>query len=241
MSYGFAFIISYIESAFLALRPHELALVGAIYFLSIYFFFASLTWCIAKLINQPIETREIKPAQIQAELLDSMRTILIFGISLVIPWSMITFNIAAFPVKMSVVTIFTELLILIVWHDIHFYAIHRLLHNQLKRIHAVHHLSVTATPFTAYSMSIGEAVLLSSVMPIAMLFYDFSLFSLAFLSVWSIAISTLIHSNCKLFPSASEHSLLGIIKHHQNHHTNYHGNYSFFFIQLDNWFHTTQK
>lgn len=241
MSYSFAVIISYLEAAFLALHPHELALIGAVYFLSLYLFFASLAWFMAKLINRPIETSIIKPAQMRTELFDSLRSVLIFGISLVIPWAMITFNLAAFPNKMSVVTILTECLMLIVWHDIHFYVIHWLLHKQLKKTHTAHHLSVTATPFTAYSMGVGEAVLLSSVIPIAMLFYDFSLFSLGFLTIWSVAINALIHSNCDLSPNASKHSLLGIIKHHQSHHTNANGNYSFFFTQLDSCFYTRQK
>lgn len=241
MSYSLAFLISYMESSFLSLRPHELALYGAVYFLIIYLFFASFTWCIARLVTRPIESKKIKAAQIRTEILDSLRSILIFGIGLVIPWAMITFNLAAFPEKISVISILNELLILIIWNDIHFYGMHRLLHSQFKKIHSAHHLSVTATPFTAYSMSIWEAMRLGSVMPIAMLFHDFSIVSLAFLPIWSIAINTLAHSNCNLFPNASEHSLLGFVKHHQNHHSNYHGNYSFFFTQLDCWFKTTQK
>jgi len=236
-----ALIISYIESAFLSLRPHEVALVGAFYFLSIYLFFACTMWCIAQLVNSPIETKKIKPAQIRTELLDSLRSILLFGIGLVIPWAMLKSGLASFPNSISLLTILSEMVMLILWNDLHFYAVHRLLHKRFKKVHSAHHLSVSATPFTAYSMHSLEALLLGSVMPIAMLFHDFSLFSLAFLSIWSIAINTLAHSNCNLFPSASEHSLLGLIKHHQNHHSNYHGNYSFFFTQLDHWFNTTQK
>lgn len=241
MSYSFAFIISYMESSFLALHPHEIALYGAAYFLSIYLFFASIAWSIAWLINRPIETKKIKPAQIRTELLDSLRSILIFGIGLIIPWLMIKLNVASFPNTISVISILTELLILIVWNDLHFYAMHRLLHSRFKKIHSAHHLSVTATPFTAYSMSVWEAMLLGSVMPIAMLFHDFSILSLAFLPIWSIAINTLAHSNCEISSNASKHSLFGVIKHHQSHHSKYHGNYSFFFTYLDSWFNTTQK
>lgn len=241
MSYSVAFLISYVESSFLALRPHEIVLYGAIYFLSIYLAFACFAWTIAWLVNRPIETKKIKPTQIRTELLDSLRSILIFGIGIIIPWLMVKLNIASFPNTISVVSILTEMLILIVWNDLHFYAIHRLLHSRFKKLHSAHHLSVTATPFTAYSMSIWEAMLLGSVMPIAMLFYDFSILSLAFLPIWSIAINTMAHSNCEISPNVSEYSLLGVIRHHQNHHSKYHGNYSFFFTNLDSWFNTTQK
>lgn len=238
MSYSAAFIISYVESAFLALRPDDLVWWGIAYFLSIYLIFSSIAWCIARMVNRPIEKRAIKPKQIRSELLDSIRSILIFGIGLVVPWAMLKLGIAAFPTSISIVSILTEILILILWNDIHFYAAHRLLHSRFKKSHTVHHLSVTATPFTAYSMSIWEAILLGSVMPIAMLFYDFSIVSLAFLPIWSIAINTLAHANCDLFPNASEYSLLGVAKHHQRHHSTYHGNYSFFFTQLDQWLNT---
>lgn len=228
------------ESTFLALHPHEVALLGAVYFLSIYLFFASFAWCLAKLVNRPIETKPIKPLQIQTELLDSLRSIFIFGIGLVIPWAMLKFNLSAFPKTLSTASLLIELALLILWNDLHFYAMHRLMHSQLKKIHTPHHLSISTTPFTAYSMSIWEAVLLGSVMPIAMLFHDFSLWSLAFLPIWSIAINTLAHSNCNLFPNASEHSLLGVIKHHQSHHSKYHGNYSFFLTPLERWLNTAQ-
>jgi sterol desaturase/sphingolipid hydroxylase (fatty acid hydroxylase superfamily) len=199
-----------------------------------------LTWFVARLVNQPIESRKIKPTQIRTEVLDSIRSILIFGIGMIVPWTMLKLNLSAFASTISTISILTEIVALILWNDIHFYAIHRLLHSQFKKTHSIHHLSVTATPFTAYSMSIWEAILLGSVMPIAMLFHHFSFVSLAFLPIWSIAINTLAHSNCNLFPNASEYSLLGVIKHHQSHHSKYHGNYSFFFTQLDRWFKTTQ-
>ncbi len=239
MAYSTAFILSYIESAFLALHPNEVALWGIAYFFSIYLLFASFAWSVAWLVNRPIETRPVKPKQLITELLDSIRSILIFGIGIVIPWAMLKLNISAFPSSVSAVSILSEILVLIIWNDIHFYGMHRLLHYRFKRSHAVHHLSVTATPFTAYSMSIWEAILLGSVMPIAMLFHDFSFASLAFLPIWSIAINTMAHSNCNLFPNASEHSLLGLVNHHQCHHSHYRGNYSFFFPQLDHWLHTT--
>ena len=83
---------------------------------------------------------------------------------------------------------------MVLWNDLHFYAMHRLLHQKLRRAHAIHHRSVAATPFASYSMSATEALLLGSVMPLAMLAHDFSWQALLFLPVWSIAINTLSHS-----------------------------------------------
>ncbi len=212
MPYSAAFIISYVESAFLALRPDALVWWGIAYFLSIYLIFSSIAWCIAHIVNRPIGKRPIKSEQVRSELLDSIRSILIFSIALVVPWAMLKLGIAAFPTSISIVSILTEMLILIIWNDIYLYAIYRLLPNQFKKSHTTHHSSVTTTPFTAYNMSVWEAILLGSVMPIAMLFYDFSLVSLAFLPIWSIAINTLARTNFNLISNASKHSLSGLIK-----------------------------
>jgi sterol desaturase/sphingolipid hydroxylase (fatty acid hydroxylase superfamily) len=241
MSYTLALMITYLESILFSASPLQLVIWATIYFLVIYLIFASLTWCLAKLINRPIEKRKPSSAQVYKEIFNSLRSILIFGIGILIPWGMVKYNIAPLTNKLSVISIVIEMLILIMWNDVHFYAVHRLLHSKLKKSHVTHHRSISTTPFAAYSMSSWEAVLLGSVMPIAMLFYRFSIVSLVFLPIWSIAINTLAHSNCNLFPNASEHSLFNLTKHHQNHHSNYHGNYSFFFNQLDRWFKTSQK
>lgn len=223
-----------------ASNPLPLMGLATIYFLFIYSGFACLIWMAAKIANRPIETKPLKVAQVRNELMYSLRSIFLFGIGIFIPWAMIKLNIANIYHPASLANIALDCLILVLWNDLHFYMLHRLLHVKLKESHALHHKSVTATPFSAYSMSVVEATLLGSVMPIAMLFYNFSLASLVFLPVWSIFINTLAHSNCDFFPNAKENSLLYFIRHHQHHHSHYHGNYSFFFGQLDTWFRTNK-
>jgi sterol desaturase/sphingolipid hydroxylase (fatty acid hydroxylase superfamily) len=218
----------------------QLVILATSYFLGIYLLFASITWGLAKLINRPIEKRKTKSTQIRKEILYSLRSIVIFGIGVLLPWGMVKYNIVSFSNKVSTISIITEIFVLILWNDVHFYAVHRLLHAKFKKWHATHHLSVSATPFAAYSMSSWEAMLLGSVLPIAMLFHSFSLITLIFLPIWSIFINTLAHSNCDYFPSASERSLFNLTKHHQSHHSHYHGNFSFFFNQLDHWFNTSR-
>lgn len=226
-------------------NPLPLMLWATAYFLLIYTTSASLVWMLAKWVNRPIETRTARPKQTLTEWLNSIRSIVLFGFGIVIPWWLIQLNIISIEAQPSLIKIILDCIVLILWNDLHFYAVHRLLHAKipyvnLKQAHAAHHKSVTATPFTAYSMGATEAILLGSVMPIAMLINEFSLLALVLLPIWSISINALAHSNCDLFPHASEHSLLGLIRHHQNHHSRYHGNYSFLFAQLDRWFNSTQ-
>ncbi|MGB4812591.1 MAG: sterol desaturase family protein [Methylophilaceae bacterium] len=196
---------------------------------------------IAKVVNRPISLKPLHANQIRKEIIQSLRAILIFGVGMLLPWLMLKKGFTSIIVEANVAVIFAEGLALIIWNDIHFYGMHRLLHRRFKKAHGIHHQSIASTPFSAYSMSITEAVLLGSVMPLAMLFHHFSLQALLFLPVWSIFINTLAHSNCNLFPKASANSLLGFIKHHQDHHSYYQGNYSFFFPQLDRWLGTSRS
>lgn len=211
------------------------------YFLLIYGTFAGLAWTLARIVDRPLETRAVDGSQIRTELLNSLRSIVLFGAGMLVPWSMIQTGLTTIDGDAGVTGIIAECLMLVLWNDLHFYAMHRLLHEKLKKAHVAHHRSVAATPFASYSMSATEAMLLGSVMPIAMLVHVFSIEALLFLPVRSIFINTLSHSNCNLFPWASEHSLLGFVRHHQTHHSRYHSNYGFFFGHLDRWLGTVSR
>lgn len=219
-------------------NPLPLLLYAIVFFFVIYCTFASVVFLLAKQVNRPIGKRLVTSRQLATELVNSMRSIALFAIGMIVPWLLIQNGYASIVAKVSSMQILLECATLILWNDLHFYIVHRLLHTQFKWLnfkpaHITHHKSISATPFAAYSMSVTEALLLGSVMPIAMLVWDFSAFSLLFLPAWSIAINTLAHSNCDFYPQANQQSYLGLVKHHQSHHSHYHGNYSFFFWQLD--------
>ncbi|HPN01607.1 MAG TPA: sterol desaturase family protein [Methylotenera sp.] len=191
-------------------------------------------------MKQPISNKPLHPKQIRTEILRSMRTILLFGVGMLLPWAMLKLGIASVTAEASMLVILMECLMLVLWNDLHFYAVHRLMHHQFKKAHGIHHQSIVSTPFATYSMSVTEALLLGSVMPLVMPFHEFSIQALLFLPIWSILINSLAHSNCNLFAKADADSILGFIQHHQNHHSYYQGNYSFFFPHLDRWFGTAQ-
>lgn len=218
----------------------QLMLMSSLYFLMIYFIFALLAKGVAYRVNRPISLKPLHQSQIRIEMLRSLRSIMIFGIGMILPWAMLRFGLVNIMFEVSLSTIVIELLFLIVWNDIHFYAIHRLMHTKFKKAHGIHHQSITSTPFSAYSLSGTEAALLGSVMPLVMPFYAFSIQALILLPIWSIFINTLAHSNSDLFPNVRTNSMLGFIRHHQHHHSYYQGHYSFFIYQLDHWFGTAQ-
>ncbi|MES2501198.1 MAG: sterol desaturase family protein [Pseudomonadota bacterium] len=227
-------------------NPIPLVLCAMAFFLVIYSTFSGLVFLLARQANRPIEKRVVTGKQLATELINSMRSIALFGLGMIVPWWLMRNGYASIATTASAMQIAVECVILILWNDLHFYIVHRLLHTNfkwlsLKPAHITHHKSIAATPFAAYSMSVTEALMLGSVMPIAMLIWDFSAFSLLFLPVWSIAINALAHSNCDLFPNAPQRSYLNLVKHHQSHHSHYHGNYSFFFWPLDAYLGTLRK
>lgn len=217
------------------------AVAATLFFLGIYTLFASLAWWMAQTLNRPISLKPLRAGQIKTEIAQSLRTILIFGVGIVVPLWMVNAGLASVNMHASPVQILLDGVLLIVWNDLHFYTMHRLLHRYFKRAHGAHHQSNTSTPFAAYSMSVTEALLLGAVMPLIMPLHAFSIESLLFLPVWSIVINTLAHSNCDVFPTASPNSVLGFIKHHQHHHSFYQGNFGFLFSQLDTWLGTSQS
>lgn len=230
------FLTSLLESA----TPFALMAASTGFFLLIYFGFAVPVWLLARRIDRPIESRPLAHNQVRLEILNSLRSTLLFGIGMGLTWSAYRLGWIGLDLGASGLKILLEMLFMVIWNDLYTYSVHRFLHVKLKKTHVTHHKSVTATPFTAYSMSSLEALLLGAVMPAAMLLHDFSPTALLFLPLWSIFINTLSHSNCDFFPGAADGSLLGFIRHHQMHHSRYHDNFGFFFSQLDTWLGTSR-
>ena len=226
-----AIFVSLLQST----SPLPIMLASMGFFLTIYLGFAGTVWLIAQRLNRPIERRPLSNRQIHTEIFNSFRSIVLFGLGMIFAWGAYQIGWVDVRQDAGVRLVLMEMLFLVLWNDLYTYAIHRFLHIRLKKTHVTHHKSVTATPFTAYSMSSLEALLLGAVLPTAMLLHDFSAIALIFLPVWSIMINTLSHSNCDFFPHAKEGSLLGFIKHHQAHHSHYHNNFGFFFSHLDTW------
>lgn len=238
MTYSFAIIITYLESAFLALRPTAVVFWSAAFMFSVYLLVATSVYLLAKVVNRPFEATPVQPGQISHEINESIRTILIFSFTWFIPWAMLQFEIAAFAHHISIASVLLESILLILWHDIHFYVVHRFVHAKRSTTKDTHHAYSTVTPYSAYNLGVVEAILLSTALPIAMLFGDFSILSIIIMVVCSTGLHVLAHANCNLFPAASEYSLLGFIKHHHLHHQNHQGRYSLFITPLDRWFKT---
>lgn len=129
-----------------------------------------------------------------------------------------------------------ELPVLYLWNELHFFAVHRLLHRPAlyKRVHVWHHRSVVTTPFSAYSFHPVESFLLGSVMPLALVFHAFSPWALLGLTIMSLVLNVGGHLPAEQlrrpFAFAADHS-----RYHNTHHREFRGHYGFSFPWLDRW------
>lgn len=133
-----------------------------------------------------------------------------------------------------------ELPVLYLWNELHFFAMHRLLHCKplYRAAHIWHHRSVVTTPFSSYSFHPLESFLLGSVMPMALVLHAFSPWALAGLTVMSLILNVSghlpheqIHERSRLFRHLLAHS-----RYHNRHHREFHTHYAFSLVWLDRWF-----
>jgi Delta7-sterol 5-desaturase len=133
-----------------------------------------------------------------------------------------------------------DLVVLTLWNEVHFYLIHRSLHHPwwFKKVHRVHHRSVTTTPFSTYSFHWFEATALSSVMITAMVFWHFNVYVLIIFPAVSLFMNTIGHLNFTVFSDANINSIASASRRHAGHHKYLSGNYGFLLPYLDRWFNT---
>lgn len=228
--------------AFLALAPWQVVVYGTAWFAALYFGFGSLTWWLTRHAlprigyGRVLDPRPLPRGQLRREVMTSIGAILVFGIGLLAPWGMLRLGWAQLAHDPSALRIVLESLALFLWNELHFYASHRLLHARpLRRFHGDHHQSHTATPFSTYALHPVEALMLGSVPLLPMLAHDFSLQALMALTILSIALNNLGHSNYEFSAAAPARGWRGASRRHHLHHACYHGNYGFLLQVFDRW------
>ncbi len=216
------------------------ALLGVAYFAVLYLLAGTLGTAIRALLlrqgwGRVLDARALPPGQVRRELSLSLVSILIFGLGVTVPWGMVEIGWASVYPSNPPWRVVLELAVLLVWNDVHFYAVHRSLHHPklIGRVHAEHHRSVVTTPWSTYAFHPLEAMLLGSVLLLPMLLWSFTLASLLILPVVSLAYNTLGHSNCKALPRRLR--WLSNAQDHHLHHACHRGNFGFLFTFMDRW------
>ena len=182
-------------------------------------------------------TQRMRPGQVREELLLSALSILVFAMQatalvwmlrrgwLSIEWNRPLWHLA------------WELPVLYFWNELHFFAVHRLLHwaPLYRKVHIWHHRSVLTTPVSAYSFHPLESFLLGAVMPLALAFHAFGPWALLGLTVMSLLLNVgghLPHERIRgAWAFAVPHS-----RYHNQHHRRFNTHFAFSFTPLDKWF-----
>ncbi|MEO7402320.1 MAG: sterol desaturase family protein, partial [Burkholderiales bacterium] len=195
-------------------------------FTAMYVIFSITTWFVtarllpALKVGAPIDQRNPAPGQIGAEIRSSTVSILVFALFAVGIHVLIAHGWLSVNWHSAIAWIALETLVLLAWNEVHFYLCHRLLHTPwlFRHVHLEHHRSIRVTPLAAFRFHWFEALLLSTVMPIAMLVHEFSVWSLLALPPVSLALNMLGHSNYDVAPGLAEHQLPAFGRRHSLHH-----------------------
>lgn len=197
--------------------------------------------------NRRIQERRAKGKDYQREILSSVRTVFFFGVTtistlLLRDAGIILLELQEFTLWLLAI----QVAVMIIVHDAYFYWLHRMMHHPklFRPLHLHHHKSRTPTPFTAYSFSIGEAILEAAYVPLFLLVT--SLMGIAYAGmavlffIWiQIVRNVMQHAGVELHPAGWVDSKwtdwISTTTHHDLHHSEGRYNYGFYFTFWDRW------
>jgi len=211
------------------------------YFMLLYFGLAPLFLLVCKFLARKklihlIDNRKVKPGQLAFEKWHSLKSIAVFGFS-IIP--------VIYFVRMGWITLLPDtwiniligLVVLTLWNEVHFFAVHRIMHKRffMKNIHFVHHKSITPTVYSVYSFHWLEAFLLSTVPITIAPFLPFSIIAIFIYPLVSILLNYAGHCNYR-FGSGKGEAWWLFGTNHNKHHSKGKKNYGFALNFLDRLF-----
>ncbi|MBU2973445.1 sterol desaturase family protein [Zobellia sp. B3R18] len=208
------------------------------YFITLYFGVGSLFLFVCKELEGRGILNKIKPIavskdQIAFEIRHSVKSIVIFGFS-IIP---IVFLIREGVIELLPNTwsnILIGIVILSLWNEVHFYLVHRLMHQKfmMRHVHFVHHKSRIPTVYSVFSFHWVEALLLSTVPVTIAPFVPFSIIAIFIYPLISILLNFAGHCNYR-FGSGKGKGWKLFGTHHNEHHSRGRQNYGFALHLLD--------
>ena len=130
---------------------------------------------------------------------------------------------------------------LLLWHDVYFYATHRLLHTRwlFRHVHGVHHRSRQPSPWAAYAFHPVEALVNGLVLPLALLMVPLHWAVVLLFSLHQIVRNAHGHAAVETLPRGFTRHRLGrhftTTTHHHLHHETAQGHYGLWFTWWDRW------
>ncbi|MES2588080.1 MAG: sterol desaturase family protein [Bacteroidota bacterium] len=178
------------------------------------------------------------------EVKNSLVSIFIFGFSGVLTVYLIRSGIIILA-EITVLNTLFGLLILVLWNELHFFLIHKMLHIPFlyRTVHKIHHQSKVPTVYSVYSFHWIEATLLSTVPITIAPFIDFSPTAIFIFPFLSILLNYSGHCNYR-FGNGNGATWKVFGTRHAQHHYRNTKNYGFvthLFDQINSIFKNTNK
>jgi len=184
--------------------------------------------------------QNLHKGQVSHEISRSMVSILIFSIQAIpLPWLI---HNGYFHIRFHHAwSCLWEIPVMFLWNEIHFYAVHWLLHRKwlMKHVHYVHHQSKEPTVYSVFSFHWVEAFLLGTVVFFPLAVHDFHIFSVLSLPVMSIILNLIGHCNHEKETTADIEDVSRLTFRHTMHHKWSQGNFGFMLPYLDQLFKTS--
>lgn len=217
-----------------------------LYFLILYFGVGSLFLVICKFLEKKnllhkIIDKEVTKKQIRFEIKHSLKSIFVFGFSILPIIYLIRIDFIEL-LPNTWLNIIVGLVILTLWNEVHFYIVHRIMHQKfiMKKVHYIHHRSSIPTVYSVFSFHWIEALLLSTVPLIILLFLPFSIIAVFVFPLVSILLNFAGHCNYRFGNGkGTSWSLFGT--YHNQHHSRGRKNYGFSLNFLDKLFSKNNK
>lgn len=197
-----------------------------------------------------LSRREFTENQIKKEIKWSLTSSAIFAIAGVLIFYLYTKNLTSIYTEFSFKDIWyipVSLILVLLIHETYYYWIHRWMHKPeiYRKVHKVHHDSLTPTPWTAFSFHPWEAALEAIILPLILLIIPIHLYTLvAYLVLMTIS-SVINHLDIEVYGEAFQKNEFGKhfigATHHHYHHAEFNTNYGLYFTFWDKWMKTESR
>jgi lathosterol oxidase len=204
----------------------EIYFLTFFYFLILYFFvgfifFQSCKFLERKKIVEKIFVQKTSKDKTLFEVKNSLLSIFIFGFSGIFTIYFVRLDLIELQ-EVTLLNTFFGLLILILWNEIHFFVIHKILHIPYlyKTVHKIHHHSKIPSIYSVYSFHWIEALLLSTVPLTIAPFINFSPTAIFLFPLASILLNFSGHCNYRFGNGSGKSWKLFGTRHAQHHFKN---------------------
>lgn len=192
--------------------------------------------------HRRIGRRDPTTPQVTREILQSLRSIVIFGLVTAAVIYAAYFGRTRIYLRVGEhgwAWFVLSIGLMIVAHDAYFYWTHRLMHHPrlFRLVHHAHHRSTNPTPWAAYAFSTTEAFVQAGIGPLLVFTIPVHPAAFALFMAWQITFNVLGHCGVEILPRWFLRSGAGVflnsVTHHALHHEKFRANFGLYFNVWD--------